>query len=199
MISIQRATGAHLLEVKAHCEAFHYLGRYPDPRSLPFAYLLVNNGTLHAPDGRLWGLTVFSKPQHHKHKGLFGYPDKPTAWQVLNLARVWIHGDLQQPGFNMFSQMVSRCIRRCQFDWLEHHPPPFPDLPYHIELVISYADLRYHTGTAYRASGFTLHGEKDGKALYYRRLKPPLKSWLSLNYRPVQLTLLPNTPLRYGR
>lgn len=89
--------------------------------------------------------------------------------------------------------------RRCQLDWLEHHPPPFPDLPYHIELVISYADMRYHQGTAYLASGFTLHGFNDWKALYYRRLKPPLKSWLSLNHRPVQLTLLPNTPLRYGR
>lgn len=178
-LSLVRATGPLLAEVRAHCEDFHYLHRWPDPRSLPFGYALQVDGQLRAPDGRLLGLLVMKKPQHHHQRGLFGWPGLPTAWQVLDLTRVWIHPDLQQPGANVFSQMVGRMFRCVQADWLEHHPPRYPDLPYHITLIISYCELEHHDGTAYRASGFTSAGKTvDGsKEVYVHRLKPPLKSW----------------------
>jgi hypothetical protein len=184
-----------IAQLRQHCERDHYLHRYPDPRSLPFGYLLEYDQTLHAPDGRLWALLLFKKPQHHKQQGLFGYPDLPTAWQVLDLARVWIHPDLQQPGQNIFSRIVSLALRRVQWDWLGHHPPRFPSLPYHIELVISYADLRHHTGTSYRACSFTEHSRRADKALFIRRLNPPLRSWQP--QRTYQIPLFEGIPIKH--
>lgn len=184
-LTIRRATGLLLPEVRLHCKRDHYLHRFPDPRSLPFAYVLEYNRELHARDNRLLGFIVMKKPQNHRHSGLFGYEGLPTAWQVLDLCRVFVHPDLQQPGLNIFSQMVSKVIRRVQQDWLQHHPPRFPNLPYHIELIISYADLRYHTGTAYRACSFTHHSTQNDLALYYRRLHPPMKAWTpTREYQP---------------
>lgn len=192
-------------EVANHCVRYHYLERYPDPRSLPFSYYLQVDGQTFAPDGRLWGLVVMKKPQHMSQRGLFGWDGDPTHWQVLDLARVWIHPELQHRqanghAGNIFSQMVSRVIRRVQWDWLEHHPPRYPDRPYHIELIISYCELSHHDGTAYRASGFQKHGlTSDGtKEVYFRRLHPPRKSWTlyQLN-RPGQLPLFEGSPIKY--
>src|SRR5690554_4268455 len=96
MLTVQRATGALLQDVRHHCEQYHYLHRYPDPRSLPFGYVLEVDGEQRADDGRLLGLVVLKKPQHHRQRGLFGDEGLPTAWQVLDLARVWVHPALQR-------------------------------------------------------------------------------------------------------
>lgn len=183
-----------LADVREGCERDHYLHRWPDPRSLPFAYVLNVDGKHHAADGRLFGFVVMKKPQHHKQVGLFGYDGLPTEWQVLDLARVWVHPQLQRHedghALCVFSQMVSKVIRRVQWDWLDHHAPRYPDLPYHVELIISYCELAHHDGTAYRASGFERIGlSGDGsKEVYARRLKPPLKRWSPT--RPVQYPLI---------
>jgi hypothetical protein len=169
--------------VRSVIETHHYLHRYPDPRSLPFAYRLIREHQTIAPDGRPWGVVIFKKPQHHKQVGLFGYPGLITSWQVLDLARVWVHPDLQIRheihAACVFSQMVGLALRRVQWDWLKHHPPVFPNLPYHIRLIISYCDLNHHEGTAYRASSFTrIATTSDGtKEVYTRWLKQPKKSW----------------------
>ncbi len=198
-LAAHRATGDLLAEVRQHCEAYHYLHRWPDPRSLPFAYVLDMDDQRYAADGRLLALIVMKKPQHHQHHQLFGYAGLPTAWQVLDLARVWVHPGLQRKADNghalcIFSQFVSRVLRRLQWDWLEHHPPRFPTLPYHIELIISYCDLDHHDGTAYRASGFTWHGYSANrtKEVYMRRLKPPRKRWQPT--APAQMPLFADMP-----
>jgi hypothetical protein len=185
---------------RATVERDHYLRRWPDPRSLPFAYRLTVGGHDLASDGRPFGLVVMKKPQHHRQRGLFGYEGLPTAWQVLDLARVWIHPDLQSdrwPGINragarvthtlnVFSRMVSAVLRRVQRDWLVHHPPRFPELPYHILLVISYCELKHHDGTGYRASNFSDFGlTQDGtKEVYFRSLRPPRFSWRASSLTP---------------
>jgi hypothetical protein len=180
--------------VRETVERDHYLHRYPDPRSLPFAYRLGVDGAMSAGDGRPYGVVVMKKLQHHKQHGLFGYPGLPTAWQVLDLARVWVHPELQAPYWlgtnrkgeprrntlNVFSRMVSAVLRRLQLDWLEHHPPVFPELPYHVTLVVSYCELEHHDGTGYRAANFDLWPEltRDGeKEIYYRRLRAPRLRW----------------------
>lgn len=162
----------------------HYLHRWPSPLSMPFGYHLVYHDRASAPDGRPWGVVVMKKPQHLRQTGLFGYESLPTHWQVLDLARVWIHPALQGKRADghalcTFSQMVGLALRRVQRDWLEHHPPVFPELPYQIEIVISYCELAHHDGTAYRASGFQRWGvSSDGyKEVYVRRLRAPLKRW----------------------
>lgn len=161
----------------------HYLKRWPDARSLPFGYRLLVDGAETTADGELWGAVVFKKPQHHKQRGLFGYANMPTAWQVLDLARVWLNPQLQRKenghALCAFSQMVGLCLRHVQADWLIHHPPRYPDQPYHIEIVISYCDRNHHDGTAYRACSFKWAGytSDQTKELYYRTLRPPRKSW----------------------
>jgi hypothetical protein len=196
---VHRATNQMLHAVRQHCESYHYLHRWPDVRSLPFGYCLQYGDSHYAPDGRLWGLVVFKKPQHHQQRGLFGFAGLPTSWQVLDLARVWVHPDLQRKQGNhslcIFSQMVGKAIRRVQADWLIHHPPRYPDQPYHIEVIISYCDRAHHDGTGYRASGFTWNGytSDQTKEVYYRRLSPPLKRWQPT--QPVQLPLLVGFPL----
>lgn len=169
--------------VKRTCVEKHYLKRWPDPRSLPFAYSLAVSGTI-AIEGWPWGIMVFKKPQHHRQRGLFGYPGLPTAWQVLDLARVWINPVLQGKQLNghsicAFSRMFALVTRQIQRDWLIHHPPVFPNLPYHVELLISYAQLDHHDGTAYRACNFTrLDLTKDGlKDLFIRKLRRPNWRW----------------------
>lgn len=195
-LALKRARGELLADVRNCCATRHYLRRWPDPRSLPMAYALAVNDSVRAPDGCLNGLLVFKKPQHHKQRDLFGYPELPTAWQVLDMARVWINPYWQQPGLNLFSRMVALGLKRLQADWLEHHPPVFPALPYHITLVISYCELRHHDGTAYRACSFVDGGKtSDGtKELYYRNLRQPLKSWAMPEN--VQQPLFEGMPLR---
>lgn len=198
-LSILRVTDAQLLGVvRSHCEAHHYLHRWPDPRSLPFAYVLTVDDNFLTRDGELFGLTVYKKPQHHRQRGLFGYPGLPTSWQVLDLARVWINPELQRPGVNAFSQLVALCERRLNRDWLTHHPPRYPDQPYHLRLLLSYADLRYHRGTAYQASNFKLHATANGKALYVRQLPAPRWTWQPSMTR-AQLPLFTGLPIRYEK
>jgi hypothetical protein len=179
--------------IRPTVEGDHYIHRWPDPRSLPFGYALCHNGSTLHRDGRPWGLVVMKKLQHHKQRGLFGYEGLPTAWQVLDLARVWVHPELQSVAWegtdrkgqavrqtlNVFSRMVGAVLRRVQRDWLEHHPPVYPELPYHIELIVSYCELAHHDGTGYRAAGFTKWGpSEDGtKEVYVRRLRRPHWDW----------------------
>lgn len=194
-LSLIRATSDRdLAAVYEVCETRHYLQRYPDPRSLPMAYLLGVDYQWCDEQGLPFGVIVFKHPQHSRQRGLFGYTGLPTCWQVLDMARVWVNPVLQQPGLNVFSQMVSLALRRVQWDWLEHHPPVFPNLPYHIELIISYCELAHHDGTAYRACSFERAGKTtDGtKELYVKRLKPPRKRWTPTEaYQPPLFDFMP--------
>lgn len=186
--------------LRDHVEKYHYLHKWPDPRSLPFAYRVLVDGRLFAEDGRLYGLLVLKKLQHHKQRGLFGYGDMPTAWQVLDLARVWIHPSLQRRQTNghalaIFSRAVSRLwqpagkpdarMNRLQADWLDHHPPVFPNLPYHIRILVSYCQLEHHDGTGYRAAGLRSIGlTNDGeKEIYVKYFRQPKYAWRGL-YQP---------------
>lgn len=186
-------------------QSYHYLQRWPDPRSLPFAYRLIVDGSYRANDGRPHGVIVFKKPQHHKQKNLFGYPGLPTSWQVLDMARVWIHPQWQRTADNghslcMFTRMVSKCLRRVQRDWLAHHPPRYPDLPYHVRLIISYCQLEHHDGTAYRAASFEPVGlTNDGeKEIYIKHLRQPLYSWRVADCgRVAQLPLVAGVGIEY--
>ncbi len=209
-ITVHRAVGEDLDVVRDHCVKFHYLRRWPDARSLPFGYYLQYGDSLRADDGRLWGFVVFKKLQHHAQRGLFGYAGMPTSWQVLDLARVWVHPALQrkESGHSLciFSRMLAYLFRqqghdrisRLQEDWLEHHPPRFPDAPYHIEIIVSYCDRQHHDGKAYRASGFRWNGytSDQTKEVYYRTFRKPLKEWQPNGF--VQPPLLIGMPFIHG-
>jgi hypothetical protein len=74
-------------------------------------------------------------------------------WQVLVLSRMWLHDDLPR---NSATVVMAKIWRRIQRDWLEHHPPVDSGRPYHIRLIVSWADLdQGHQGTVYKAANFT--------------------------------------------
>jgi hypothetical protein len=206
MIDIKREKHLHI--IRRHVEQYHYLHKWPDPRSLPFAYRITINGREFAPDGRLCGVLVLKKPQHQRQRGLFGYPGEPTAWQVLDLARVWINPEFQGTthkghSLSVFSQAVSKLwqpvgppdqrLRRLQRDWLEHHPPRYPNRPYHIRILISYCQLNHHQGTAYRASGFKSIGyTSDGtKECYLKALPQPKYKWVGWHQPVLSRDMVP--------
>jgi hypothetical protein len=135
----------------------HYLQRPIHPRANPFAYEINL-------DGRTIGTIIMATIHFTKQRELFGYPGLPTKWQVLQVARLWLRPDVQQPQPNGHASNIASCalaqmLRRVQHDWLEHHPPPFPDQPYHIRLILAYADPSAgHRGTIYSAANFDYIG-----------------------------------------
>ncbi len=98
---------------------------------------------------------IFCSIHFVKLSGEFGYPDLPTKWQVLSLARLWLHDDLPH---NSETVVMAKAFKMVQRRWLEVHPPRFLDQPYHVLKIISYADTRYHAGTIYKAANFRESG-----------------------------------------
>lgn len=141
-------------------EKQHYLHRKVHPRAHPFAYTI-------ALDDQVVGCIIMATPHFTKLKGLFGYEGLPTKWQVLLIARFWLTGEVQAHQSNSHASNVASCaiaqlLKRVQRDWLEHHPPRFPDQPYQIRLILAYADINAgHKGTIYKATNFECWGETN--------------------------------------
>lgn len=139
---------------------YHYLHRPVHQRSSPFGYIVSFDGKTTMPDSTPCGFIVFASIHFTKHKNLFGYDGLPTKWQVLSLARLWLHDDLPR---NSETVVISKAIQPkgldkislAGHDWLQVHPPKYLDEPYHIRLIVSYADNTVgHAGTIYKASNF---------------------------------------------
>ena len=163
-----------------YARKYHYMHRAVHHRSCPFGYLVNYDGQTIMPDGVPAGFIMFASIHFTRKAGLFGYADLPTKWQVLSLARLWLHPDLQRggrcypgslPGYvdrkgvfrsTLATDVIKLALRpgndgmsRVGRDWLQVHPPRYPDEPYHIRIIISYADKTHgHTGAIYRAAGF---------------------------------------------
>ncbi|MDF0554900.1 hypothetical protein [Kamptonema sp. UHCC 0994] len=148
-------------------EANHYLHKAVDRRAMPFAYSINL-------DGEPIGCLIMAVPHWTKQKGLFiaqrqWSPDSEelTQWQVLTISRLWISPLVQrrQPSghaSNIGSCAIAKVLKRVQRDWIEHHPPVFPELPYHLRLIIAHADTSVgHTGKVYQAAGFSLFGQTE--------------------------------------
>lgn len=157
--------------------AHHYMHRPIHAKSVPFGWAISINGEETRPDGRPAGFIIFATIHYTKLGGEFGYPGLPTKWQVLSLARLWLHPDYQRggqfytpeniPGFvdrlgtfrsTLATHVIDMALDAVQERWLQVHPPRFPDQPYHILKIISYADTRFHTGKIYRAGKFRFSG-----------------------------------------
>lgn len=142
------------------CIKYHYLHRPVHRRSCPFGYQVSFDDSPYMPDGSPCGFAVFASIHFTKHRNLFGYDGLPTKWQVLSLSRMWLHDDLPR---NSETAVIGKLlapkglenISPIGRDWLVVHPPRFPEQPYHIRLVVSYADTHEgHEGTIYKASNF---------------------------------------------
>lgn len=130
---------------------YHYMHRSIHPLSCPFGWRVSFDASLTQPDGAPAGFVIFASIHYTRLSGEFGYPDLPTKWQVLSLARLWLHDDLPH---NSETVVIAKALKLVQRRWLEVHPPRYPDQPYHIRKIISYADTTYHAGTIYRAANF---------------------------------------------
>jgi hypothetical protein len=154
----------------------HYLGRLVDARSRPLVYLVLLAG-------EPMGCLIFGRPEATRVNGWYGSVEDVakgacplTRWQVLNLARVWLHADLQAGGRcflpNAASWAIAQALRRVGFEYLVHRPPVWLDEPYEIREVLSYCDTRVHQGTLYRAANFRLvRMNERGIATYARPLR----------------------------
>lgn len=133
----------------------HYMHRPIHQKSCPFGWAILFDNCLCQPDGKPAGFIIFASIHFTRLEGEFGYADLPTKWQVLSLARLWLHDDLPR---NSETCVIGKALKLVQRRWLEVHPPRFPRQPYHVVKIISYADTRYHKGTIYRAANFRESG-----------------------------------------
>lgn len=158
-------------------EAHHYMHQKVHQKAHPFGWAVLVDGQMCQPDGRPTGFIIFASVHFTRLTGEFGYPGLPTKWQVLLLSRLWLHPETQAggrlyspeflPGFTdrkgafrstLASEVIKLALSRVQRRWLEIHPPVFPDEPYHILKVISYANTRLFEGGIYHAAGFREDG-----------------------------------------
>lgn len=174
----------------------HYMHRPVHQRATPFGWAVTFDGELYQPDGAPSGFVVFAgihytrlrnefgypglptnlvivkehKPNRCKLANEFAYPGMPTKWQVLSLARLWLHDNLPK---NSETVVLAKCLHQAGCDhtapvqrrWLEVHPPVYLDEPYHIVKIIADSDTRYHRGTIYRAANFRQYEREDGKPI----------------------------------
>jgi hypothetical protein len=141
---------------------YHYMHRPVHCRAVPFGWQVLFDGSDERPDGAPCGFIMFSSIHYVRLTGVFGYPGLPSKWQVLSLSRLWLHDDLPR---NSETVVIAKALHLVQHRWLEVHPPRFPDEPYHVLRIISYADTRFHQGTIYRAANF----REDGRTVSQKR------------------------------
>lgn len=175
-LSLTLADRVGLRWAQEQVTASHYLHHPVDVRCRPLAYLIQC-------DGQAMGCLIFGRPEATRVTGWYGSVEDVqagrcplTRWQVLNLARVWLHPDLQAGGRqhcpNAASWAIGQALRRVGYDYLIQHPPCFLDEPYEIRTCLSYCNTHLHRGTLYRASNFLLvRVNERGLETYARPLR----------------------------
>lgn len=150
----------------------HYLYQKVNNQARPMVYVI----------GDRLGLIMVSSPHAPMCKTWWGYDGVPTQWQVVDLCRIWLDPRIQKggelcrpeicPGFigwrgkwwpSVASWAIEEVLKRVQKDRVSMYPPVFPDQPYHIRLVISYHDPKFHRGTIYKVtSAMPMYTDDDG-------------------------------------
>jgi hypothetical protein len=164
-LSIQLAGKDGLRWAQEQVIAFHYLHHPVDVRCSPLAYHVLL-------EGERVGCLIFGRTESTKCLGWYGSVEdvrsgkcRLTRWELLNLARVWLHPSLQQGNHrhikNAATYVIAQALRRVPYDFLINKPPVFPEEPYEVRECLSYCDTRIHHGTLYKASNFKLVRKND--------------------------------------
>lgn len=176
-LSLTLADKQGLAWSQATVEHYHYLHHKVDIRCSLLAYIVQD--AFYRPLGCL----IFGRPEAQRCNGWYGSVEdvsagrcRVTRWQVLNLARVWLHPDVQRGGScfveNAATWAIGQALHRVAYDYLVAHPPCFLGEPWLIRECLSYCDTRIHQGTLYRASNFALVRENtQGIQTYMRPLR----------------------------
>ena len=186
MLHLELADKSGLKWAQEKVTEAHYLHKPVDVRCSPVAYIvtLTRPGRALLPekfredlteeqrliafpgkDVRRVGCLIFGRPESTRVNGWYGSVQdiasgqcRLSRWCVLNLARVWLHPDIQQGGTryieNAATWVIAQALRRVGYDYLISKPPVWMNEPYEIQEVLSYCDTRIHTGTLYKASNF---------------------------------------------
>jgi hypothetical protein len=160
MLHLELANKIGLKWAQEQVTAHHYLHKPVDVRCSPIAYSIMLQDE---PIGCL----IYGRPESTKVNGWYGSVEdvasgkcRITRWQVLNLARVWLHPRVQHDGENYITNaatwVIAQSLRRVVYDYLIEKPPVWMQEPYEIREVLSYCDTRIHHGTLYKASNFHL-------------------------------------------
>lgn len=139
---------------------YHYMHRPIHDRACPFGWRVTFDDHDTMADGKPCGFITFASVHFTKLKGEFGYPGLPTRWQVLSLARLWLHDDMPR---NSETCVIGKAHKLVQRRWLEVHPPRFSDQPYHILKILSFCDNSLYSGTIYKAANYRYAGETISK------------------------------------
>jgi hypothetical protein len=185
--------------------AEHYLHAPVDSRCRPLIYLAHHQatwGAAAAAGPRCIAILIFGRPEATRcYDGALTYGSQADVragraqfdrWEVINLARVWVHRYFQKgghyyhpdeglPGYvdrrgvwrsTLASSLVEMALDRVRLDYLLHYPPCYLDEPYELRACLSYCDTRLHKGTIYRAAGFQrARVNDDGIETWYRPLR----------------------------
>lgn len=175
-LSIQLADRDGLRWAQEQVTHFHYLKKPVDVRCSPVAYLVMVGDE---PRGCL----IYGRPESTKVNGWYGSIDdvlsgkcRLSRWQIINLARVWLHSSIQHDGKhyieNAATWVIAQSLRRVVADYLILKPPVWVEEPYEIRECLSYCDTRIHQGTLYKASNFRLmRTNQAGIETYARPLR----------------------------
>jgi hypothetical protein len=169
--------------------AEHYLHAPVDSRCRPLIYIAHHHatwGAAAAAGPRVIAILMFGRTQSTScYQGGLTYGDQADVqtgraqldrWEILNLARVWVHPRFQAgglscsadeglPGYTdrrgvwrstLASSLIGQALAHVGYDYLAQYPPVDCRYPFVIRAVLSYCDRKFHKGTIYRASGFTL-------------------------------------------
>lgn len=160
----------------------HYLRTPVDVRCRPLAYLV----RLDAFNGPVVGCLIFGRPEATRcYDGGLTYGSQADVrtgrarwdrWEILNLARVWLHPTIQSGGLdyvpNAATWVIGQALKHVVVDYLLTYPPCFLDEPWRLKVCLSYCDTRKHKGTIYRAAGFELvRTNGDGIETWARPLR----------------------------
>ena len=115
-------------------------------------------------DGSRVGALSYALPRMSVRSAKYG---GHSPMEILELARLWIHPDVQQRAvvdrsgrnhaLSVASSSISKSLRVIRRDW----HGKYPHLPM-IKVVVSWADLERHQGTIYRAANFVEVGLAGG-------------------------------------
>lgn len=212
MLTIRLGNKQDLAWAQDTVEKHHYLHQRVDPRARSMAYIIEYQS-------ESLGLLMAGIPHATRCGGWWGYPGLPTQWQVLDLNRIWFDPRIQKggelcrpeivPGFigwrgRWWSAVASWAIQavldQIQRDRIALWPPVYIHEPYHIRLVISYHDPKYHKGGIYQhtsALPMYVNDEGDpvpgpsGKYGWCWRLPQPQWTWQDIQILQPRTMRLP--------
>ena len=199
MLTLRLGTKTDLEWAQATVEQNHYLHQRVDNHARPMVYVIEYCY------GENLGLIMAGIPHATRRKNWWGYPDTITQWQVLDLNRIWLSPRIQQGGDLALSHIVpgfrdrkgtfrpttatwaiKQVLSRIQKDRISWWPPVYLDQPYHIRLVISYHDPKFHEGLIYKLAKARPMDTNDdnepvpapsGKYCWYWQLPEPNWTW----------------------